>query len=160
LQYKRTITLDGDKMTWAEDQEMDTGKHELSESYWQRVGHGTGLAGEWNLTGEKDLGEDKETGMVRAIPGGLRFGSSNQKREEDMYFDGKEHASQDPDEAKGISYIAERLNRHSFRLISKRSGAVISTRTCELSDDENTLTCTDIDHDGKKSVYVEERVSR
>lgn len=158
--YKRTITIDGDKMKWSIDQELDTGKHEFSESDWQRVGHGTGLAGEWNLTGEKDPAGDQETETIRAIPGGLRFGSSDQKREEDMYFDEKEHASQDPDEAKGISYVAKRLNPHAYRLISKKGGAVLFTSNCELSDDENTLTCTNIDHDGKKSVYVEERMSR
>jgi hypothetical protein len=159
-QYKRTITLDGDKMTWAEDQEMDTGKHELSESYWQRVGNGTGLAGEWHRTGYKDPSEATETETIRVIPGGLRFGSSDRKREEDLYFDGKERPSQDPDGINKMSEVGERLNAHSFRWISKRNGEVVFTSTCVLSEDENTMTCTNIDRDGRKNVYVQERVSR
>jgi hypothetical protein len=160
LQYKRTITLDGDKMTWAEDQEMDTGKHELSESYWQRVGHGTGLAGEWHKIGYKDPLEATETETIRAIPGGLRFGSSDQNREEDLYFDGKEHPSRDPDWVNKMFDVGERLNAHSFRWISKRNGEVVFTSTCVLSDDENTITCTNIDRIGRKNVSVQERVSR
>ena len=159
-QYKRTITLDGDKMTWAEDQEMDTGKHELWDSYWQRVGDGTGLAGEWHRTGYKDPSEATETGTIRAIPGGLRFGSSNQKREDDLYFDGKEHPSVDPDGVNNMSDVAERTDAHSFRWIAKRNGEVVSTSTCVLSEDENTMTCTNIDRDGRKNVWVQVRVSR
>jgi hypothetical protein len=139
---------------------MDTGKHELSESYWQRVGNGTGLAGEWHRTGYKDPSEETETETVRAIPGGLHFKYSDQKREEDLYFDGKEHPSQDPDRVAKMSDVGERPDAHSFRWIAKRNGEVVSTSTCVLSEDENTLTCTNIDRHGRKNVYVQERVSR
>lgn len=159
-QYKRTITLDGDKMTWVEDQEMDTGKHELSESYWQRAGNGTGLAGEWHRTGYKDPSEATVTETIQGIPGGLRFKYSDQKREDEVHFDGKERPVLDPDVINKMSEIEERLNAHSFRSIYKRNGAVVSTSTCVLSEDENTLTCTNIDRDGRKNVYAQERVSR
>ncbi len=158
--YKRTITLDGDKMTWAEDQEMDTGKHELSESYWQRVGHGTGLAGEWHMTGHNDPAEERDTNTIRAIPGGLRFESSDQKREDDVIFDGKEHSAETPDGVKGMSYIAKRLNAHSYQMVIKRNGEVLNTITCALSDDTNTSTCTYVDNHGQKNIFAQARVSR
>lgn len=158
--YKRTITLDGDKMTWAEDQEMDTGKHELSESYWQRVGHGTGLAGEWHMTGHNDPAEKTNINTVRAIPGGLRFGSSDQKQEQDVIFDEKEHSAETPDGVKGIFYIAKRLNAHSYQVVTRRNGEVLNTVTCALSDDANTSTCTYVDNHGQQNIYVQERASQ
>lgn len=158
--YKRTISLDGDRMTWAEDQEMDTGKHELSHSYWQRVGHGTGLAGEWHMTGYNDPAEEANTTTIRAIPDGLRFGSSDQKREEDVIFDDKEHSAETPDGVKGMSYIAKRLNAHSYRTVIKRNGEVLSTVACALSDDANTITCTYVNNHGQKNVSVQERVNQ
>ena len=158
--YKRTMTINGDKMKWAEDQELDGGQHEVFESDWARVGHGTGLAGEWKRMSITDPQGEKATETVRVIPNGLAFKYSLSKSEEKIYFDGKEHADDDPDAMKSVSDIATRLDAHSYREIEKRKGEVISTQSCSLSDDENTITCTTIDGHGRKSVIVLERLSR
>lgn len=160
LLYKRTITLDGDHMKWAEDQELDTGKHQVFESEWVRVGHGTGLAGEWRRTAIKDPQADQYTMTIRAIPNGLRTKSSDRNLEQDTYFDGKEHAEADPNDVKGLSYVAKRLDAHSYRQVEKRNGKVLDSGTCKLSDDENTMTCTWVDNRGQETVVVQERVSR
>jgi hypothetical protein len=118
------------------------------------------LAGEWHRVSISDPQEGKVTFIIAAIPNGISFKSPQQNFVDKTYFDGKEHASLNPDDVNHVFDSAERLDVHSFRETEKRDGKVIATTTCQLSPDENTLTCARIDNNNQKIISVFERTGQ
>lgn len=155
--YKRIITLNGDTMKWNEDQELDTGKHTAWQSNWRRIGKGQGLAGEWVMTSRQDP-TDVGSLIVRKTSGGLSIQNSQESFVDQVYFDGKDHASKDPDEIQGVTTLTDRPDSRTMRSVQKRNGKVLGTITYTVSADGKVLTATaDMPKSGT-SVMVWERV--
>ncbi len=155
--YKRIITLDGNTMKWNEDQELDTGKHTVWQSTWRRIGKGDGLAGEWAMISRQSPNDALRL-AVQKTSDGLSFQTSDRRFVDQLYFDGKEHASKDPDEMQGLTTSTERVDSRTIRSIEKRGGKILDTITYAVSADRKLMTATVALSNGGTSITVWERV--
>lgn len=156
--YRRTMTIDGDTMKWDEDQELASGKHETAQSIWRRNGQGAGLTGTWKSVSRKS-GEGPETTRIREISDGISLEEEGDPHPENVHLDGKEHASDDPDDIKGILYSSVLVDKRTIRTVETKGGKKIMTITLSISADGKLMTSTVNKESGEVSSFMWERVN-
>jgi hypothetical protein len=106
----------------------------------------------------RHIPSDAELLIVGKTSDGLSFRNSAQKFVDQVYFDGKDHASKDPDEMQGLTTSTERADLRTIRSVEKRNGKSLGTITYAVSADGKLMTAAIAMTNGSTSFIVWERV--
>jgi hypothetical protein len=135
------LSKDGRRLTDYFRQFGASGRMVSMDYVYQRIGGGSGIAGDW-----QSIRETMNTPFpfqVKAFQSdGLSFITVVENKTQNVKFDGKDYPSEGPFVSPGASSSAQRVNPRTLVLTDKANGKVTDTETIGLSADLKTLTVT------------------
>jgi hypothetical protein len=137
-----TISADGQHMKRQQHILWADGGAEDRVTDWQRVGSGKGITGEWEVTAvdSKAVSKPFELLITSADNGALTLDFPGMKSQYIYRFDGKDYASSNPGDPKGMTFATKRLGDRAMHLDSKVNGTPDGTVDFELSSDGRAMT--------------------
>ena len=159
LQINATWKLSKDGRTLTDNfrQFGSSGRMVSMDYVYQRIGGGSGIAGDWQSM--KETMNTPFPFQVKAFQGdGLSFTTVVEGKTQNVKFDGKGYPDEGPFVARGASSSAERVDARTLVITDKANGKVMDTKTVGLAADLKTLTVTTrFPGSDKPTVWVFER---
>ncbi len=143
LTIRATWKLSGDGGTLTDYyREFDSDGSTTSLDYvYQRVGGGSGFAGDW-----QSIRETRNSPLsmeVKAYEGdGLSFITPSQHRTQNVRFDGKDYSPDGSKAGQGTAISAQRVDEHNLVIIHKYNEKFAGKEDVGLSADTKTMTIT------------------